>query len=118
MKRIYFMIAALAAVTLASCEKEKDFKDATPLGKDDIAFSLQSAATRSTDAMAPKAGMTIKLDSQVCLEETIEEMDYAAPATRGVPAYTFNVGEIYKTMDVYGDSEGFGAATFESCTST
>ena len=113
MKRIYFVIAALAAVTLASCEKEKDFKDVTPLGKDDIAFSLQSAATRSTDAMAPKAGMTIKLDSQVCLEETIEEMDYAAPATRGVPAYTFNVGEIYKTMDVYGDSDGFGAATFE-----
>lgn len=113
MKRIYFVIAALAAVTLASCEKEKDFKDATPLGKDDIAFSLQSAATRSAVTMAPKPGMTIKLDSQVCLEETIEDMDYAAPATRGVPAYTFNVGEIYKTMDVYGDSDGFGAATFE-----
>ncbi len=113
MKRIYFVIAALAAVTLASCEKEKDFKDATPLGKDDIAFSLQSAATRSAVTMAPKPGMTIKLDSQVCLEETIEEMDYAAPATRGVPAYTFNVGEIYKTMGVYGDSKGFGEAIFE-----
>ena len=113
MKRIYFVIAALAAVTLASCEKEKDFKDATPLGKDDIAFSLQSAATRSAVTMAPKPGMTIKLNSEVCLEETIEDMDYASPATRGVPAYTFNVGEIYKTMDVYGDSEGFGAATFE-----
>ena len=113
MKRIYFVIAALAAVTLASCEKEKDFKDATPLGKDDIAFSLQSAATRSADTMAPKTGMTIKLDGLVCLEETIEDMDYASPATRGVPAYTFNVGEIYKTMNVYGDSEGFGDATFE-----
>ena len=102
------MIAALAAVTLASCEKEKDFKDVTPLGKDDIAFSLQSAATRSTSVMAPKSGMTIKLDSQVCLEETIEEMDYAAPATRGIPAYTFNVGEIYKAMDVYADQGSFG----------
>lgn len=115
MKKIYFVIAALAAVTLASCEKEKDFKDATtPLGKDDIAFSLQSAATRSAVTMAPKPGMTIKLDSQVCLEETIEEMDYAAPATRGVPAYTFNVGKIYKTMGVYADYEGFGGeANFE-----
>lgn len=108
MKKIYFVIAALAAVTLASCEKEKDFKDVTPLGKDDIAFSLQSAATRSTSVMAPKSGMTIKLDSQVCLEETIEEMDYAAPATRGIPAYTFNVGEIYKAMDVYADQGSFG----------
>ena len=102
------MIAALAAVTLASCEKEKDFKNATPLGKDDIAFSLQSAATRSADAMAPKQGMTIKLNSEVCLEETIEDMDYASPATRGIPAYTFNVGEIYKTMYVYADQGSFG----------
>ena len=111
MKKIYFVIAALAAVTLSSCEKEKDFKDATPLGKDDIAFSLQSAATRSADTMAPKTGMTIKLDGQVCLEETIEDMDYASPATRGVPAYTFNVGEIYKTMNVYADYVGFGGET-------
>jgi hypothetical protein len=108
MKKIYFVIAALAAVTLASCEKEKDFKDATPLGKDDIAFSLQSAATRSAETMAPKQGMTIKLNSEVCLEETIEDMDYASPATRGIPAYTFNVGEIYKAMDVYADQGSFG----------
>ena len=113
MKKIYFVIAALAAVTLSSCVKEKSFNDVTPLGKDDIAFSLQSAATRSADTMAPERGMTIKLNSEVCLEETIEEMDYAAPATRGVPAYTFNVGKIYKTMGVYGDSDGFGTATFE-----
>ena len=114
MKKIYFVIAALAAVTLSSCEKEKDFNGATPLGKDDIAFSLQSAATRSTETMAPKTGMTIKLNSEVCLEETIEDMDYASPATRGVPAYTFNVGEIYKTMNVYADQGTFGGdATFE-----
>lgn len=114
MKKIYFVIAALAAVALSSCVKEKSFNDVTPLGKDDIAFSLQSAATRSAVTMAPKPGMTIKLDSQVCLEETIEDMDYAAPATRGVPAYTFNVGKIYKTMGVYADYEGFGGeATFE-----
>ena len=109
MKKIYFVIAALAAVTLSSCEKEKDFKDATPLGKDDIAFSMQSASTRSMETMAPKPGMTIKLNSEVCLEETIEEMDYASPATRGVPAYTFNVGKIYKAMDVYGEYEKDGA---------
>ena len=113
MKRFYTALTVVSIALLSSCEKEKDFKDATPLGKDDIAFSLQSAATRSSATMAPTTGMTIKLNSEFCLEETIEDMDYAAPATRGVPAYTFNVGEIYKTMDVYGDSEGFGAATFE-----
>ena len=112
MKKIYFVIAAFAAVALSSCEKEKDFKGLTPLGENDIAFTLNSNATRST--VAPMQGMTIKLDSQVCLEETIEDMDYASPATRGVPAYTFNVGEIYKMMDVYADYEGFGGeAAFE-----
>ena len=115
MKKIYFVIAALAAVTLSSCEKEKDFNGATPIGKDDIAFTLQSAATRSTEtAAAVRTGMTIKLNSEVCLEETIEEMDYASPATRGVPAYTFNVGKIYKTMGVYADQGKFGGdAVFE-----
>ena len=112
MKKIYFVIAALAAVALSSCEKEKDFKDATPLGEDDIAFSLQSAATRSMETVAPQAGMTIKLNDEVCLEETIEEMDYASPATRGVPAYTFNVGNIYKTLGVYGEGD-FGEANYE-----
>ena len=114
MKRFYTALAVITIALLSSCEKEKDFKGLTPLGENDIAFTLNSNATRSTSAMAPMPGMTIKLNSEVCLEETIEDMDYASPATRGVPAYTFNVGEIYKMMDVYADYEGFGGeAAFE-----
>ena len=114
MKRFYTALAVISIALLSSCEKEKDFKGLTPLGENDIAFTLNSNATRSTSAMAPMPGMTIKLNSEVCLEETIEDMDYASPATRGVPAYTFNVGEIYKIMDVYADYEGFGGtAGFE-----
>ena len=114
MKRFYTALAVISIALLSSCEKEKDFKGLTPLGENDIAFTLNSSATRSTSAMAPMPGMTIKLNSEVCLEETIEDMDYASPATRGVPAYTFNVGKIYKMMDVYADYEGFGGeAAFE-----
>ena len=108
MKRFYIALTVVSIALLSSCEKEKDFNNVTPLGKDDVAFSLQSASTRSTVTMAPQQGMTIKLDSEVCLEETIEEMDYASPATRGVPAYTFNVGEIYETLGVYADQGSFG----------
>ena len=114
-------MAVIAAAMLSSCQREKDFNDLTPLGENDIAFTLQSVATRSTEVMAPKRGMTLKLDNSVCLEETIEEMDFSAPATRGIPAYTFNVGKIYKTMTVYGEYKdgdkyvegGFGSADFE-----
>ena len=72
MKRFYIALTVVSIALLSSCEKEKDFNNVTPLGKDDVAFSLQSASTRSTVTMAPQQGMTIKLDSEVCLEETIE----------------------------------------------
>ena len=100
MKKIYFVIAAFAAVALISCEREQSFNELPPLGENDIAFVLQSSATKSTAPV--QTGMSIKLDGSVCLEETIEDMDYAAPATKGIPAYTFNVGTLYTTMGVYG----------------
>ena len=107
-------MAVIAAAMLSSCEKEKDFGGLTPLGENDVAFTLKSSDTRSMVAATPvQTGMTIKLDDAVCLEETIEEMDYASPATRGVPAYTFNVGTLYTTMGVYADAGSFGGdATF------
>ena len=120
-------MAVIVAALLSSCEKEKDFNGYTPLGENSVAFVINNSSTRSSDATVPvKAGMMIKLDDAVCLEETIEELDYASPATKGAPAYTFNVGKIYKTMGVYGEykdgdvyTEGdFGSADFVTMDTT
>ena len=121
MKKIYFVIAALAAVTLFSCEREKSFDGVTPLGKNDIAFIPQNTSTRSMETASTSAeqtGVSIPLGydghgNAFCLEETIEELN-PSPATKGAPAYTENVGKIYKTMGVYADQGKFGGdAVFE-----
>ena len=49
----------------------------------------------------------------ISLEETIEDLN-PSPATKGAPAYTINVGTLYKTMGVYATQGNFGGdATFE-----
>lgn len=116
MKKIYVVMAVLATAVLASCQQEKSFDELTPLGENGIAFSLKGISTRSTEGNPTAVkGITIPLESQVngesfYLEETIEELN-PSPATRGVPAYTFNVGTLYPNMGVY--TADLGDATFE-----
>ena len=121
MKKINIFMAVAAAAMLISCEKEQPFNEFTPLGENDIAFVLQNAATRSSDASIKdfvKQGVSIPAgrtsDGEAFyFEETIEELNPTL-ATRGTPAYTENIGrlDLYKTMGVYADGN-FGDATFE-----
>ncbi len=105
MKKIYFAMAALAALTLVSCEQEKSF-DEKPLGKDELRFSLKgSASTRSQQLMEPQtfsyfAGEDKENGLSFVLEEVVEDLNYASPATKGTPAYTENVGKLYPHMNV------------------
>ena len=118
MKKFYIALAVVATALLSSCEKEKDFKDLSPVGENGIAFSLSNAATRSMDAVseAPvQKGITLPIgvDAQgeaIFLDETIEYLN-PGPATKGAPAYTVNVGNIFTTMGVYAGGN-FGDATF------
>ena len=118
MKKIYIALAVVATAMLSSCEKEKDFKDLTPVGENGIAFTLKNAATRSMDVVseAPvQKGITIPMGvnaqgEPVFLEETIENLNPGS-ATKGAPAYTVNVGKVYSTMGVYA-AGNFGDATF------
>lgn len=121
MKKIYIILAVLMTAVLASCVKEQSFSDMTPIPENAIAFMLQNASTRSAASVAkPEKGITIPIEKTDCgeafyLEETIEELN-PTPATRGIPAYTVNVGKIYTTMGVYADagSGNFqGEATFD-----
>ena len=120
MKKIYFAMTALATVSLVACQQEKSFDELNPIGKDGVAFTLQNISTRSAEENPTAVkGMTIPLDVQVgeesfYLEETIEELNPISPATKGTPAYTVNVGDLYDNMGVYANAGSFGGdVTFE-----
>ena len=113
MKKIYIGMAALAAVTLVSCVQEKSF-DEKPLGKDELRLSLQgSTSTRSRELMDPQtfsyfAGEDKEKGLSFIMEEVVEDLNYASPATKGTPAYTENVGKLYHNLNVVakgGDSD-------------
>ena len=111
-------MAVIAAAMLSSCEREKDFNELTPLGENAIAFTINNTETRSMEAISEtsvqtgvslEAGRTSNGDAYF-LEETIEELNPTL-ATRGTPAYTVNLGTLYKTMGVYADGD-FGDNAF------
>ena len=113
MKKIYFLLAVLATALLVSCEREKSFGDLTPLGENEIGFVLQGVSTRATETLPNVVkGVSIPVGEtsdgeSLFLEETIEELNPTL-ATRGTPAYTVNVGKLYKTMGVYAEEGNFG----------
>ena len=119
MKKIYIALAVLGTALLSSCVQEKSFKD-TKISENDIVITLQGApATRASEMGLVQKGATIELaageDGQkLFLEETIEDLNSAwAPVTRGTPAYTENLGVLYKdNMGVY--ASGLGDATYET----
>ena len=116
MKKIYIAMAVLGSAVLSSCKQEMSVNDLNPIGENGIAFVLNGVSTRSAEALpAAEKGVTIPLDGiegePFFLSETIEELN-PAPATKGAPAYTFNVGQLYTTMGVYAGGN-FGDAAFE-----
>ena len=103
-------LAALAAVTLVSCQQEQSFRGGSA-DRNEIAFALQSTETRSEGVSSVKQGVSIPLgtvnDLNLFLEETIVDLDSNAPETRGTPVYTENVGYLYKDqLGVHTDAAG------------
>ena len=118
MKKIYVAMAVLGTVLLSSCVQEKPFGD-IKVGENEVAFVMQGVSTRAAGEVSSQAvrGVTIQLGKVaqgegVFLEETIEDLN-PAPATKGAPAYTSTLGELYNNMGVYADSENFGDAIFQ-----
>ena len=106
-------LMVLATAALSSCMQEKSFKD-VKIGENDIVFSLQhSVSTRAAEVASVQSGVKLELDAsddgqKLFLEETIEDLNYTSPATKGTPAYTENVGKLYENLgDVIknGDTE-------------
>lgn len=108
-KKIVYLAAAVAAAgTLAcSCEKEEDLAvDSPSVGA--VALVLEGVSTRSAagEGASPLQVNSYRLESGIegvglSLEEVVTELGgigSSAPGTRGTPAYTENV------LDVYGRS--------------
>ena len=93
-------MAVLAAAVFSSCTQEADHNEYVPK-ENGIAFYLQSTSTRSAET-APQVN-TIELDGidNFVLEESVTSLDedwFYAPETKGTPAYTENVADLYKSF--------------------
>ena len=99
----YLFIAAVAALALVSCEQEKDIDvNKVPAGENNVSFVLQSGApTRSGEVTSPvRTGFSVEIgqvdDQAIYLEETITDLGYSEPETKGTPLYTENLGYLYR----------------------
>lgn len=111
MKRLFF-IAAVAAIALTSCNQENDtFKNENG-AKNSISFVLQGGdATRAAEVASPvMGGISAKVGKvdgvSIYMDETITDLAFTAPETRGTPLYTENLGYIYR------DKLGVNASTY------
>ena len=117
MKKIYIAMAILATVALASCQQEKSF-ESTKIDENTVVFGISRIGTRSGDMVISQATLPERIQAgsqSFLLQETVELLDGTPVAeTRGIPAYTENVGTLYgSSLGVYSDNAKFGDATYE-----
>ena len=99
----YLFIAAVAALAFVSCQQEKDIDvNKVPVGENNVSFVLQSGApTRSGEVTSPvRTGFSVEIgqvdDQAIYLEETITDLGYSEPETKGTPLYTENLGYLFR----------------------
>lgn len=121
MRRIYIALAVLGTVALSSCQREKNLNGVTPLGENAVAFLLGGdAATRSSD-VSPRIekGVIIpagkdETGTSYYLEETVIDLNAVDAPTRGTPAYTENIGVLYKNQMLVHANGLFGDAVYSN----
>lgn len=100
MKKSYIALTVLAMAALVSCQENEIFND-TALEDGMVGFYLREAgATKAGDVSATMRGVTIPLGDDgmghsLVLEQTITDLDAMGPMTKGTPAYTENVYDLY-----------------------
>lgn len=118
MKKTYLALTVLAMAALVSCQEEKEINYKS-LEKDVVGFYLrESGATKAGGVSAIEQGLVLPLGDDgmghsFVLEQTITNLDAMGPETKGTPAYTMNVKDLYggkfnaalvgKTVKRYGD---------------
>ena len=112
-KQIVLAAVAALGVLVCSCEKEKDIT-ITPVEKDAVSLVLGGVSTRSAEDLQMAERYSFALEEEIVegmkfsLEETLVEMGGLAPVaeTRGTPAYTENVVDLYTDFNgvIYGEN--------------
>ena len=121
MKKIYIAMAAMLAVALASCQMEEQAFKNEEFSPNTVVFGVgRTAGTKAAGpAVISRQNISSMGDVEVdgyklFLEETVTLLDDCAPATKGTPAYTENVGTLYGSkLGVYSTHTNFGDATYE-----
>ena len=114
MRLSYIALAALAMAALVSCQ-ENEISYNT-LEKGQVGFYLRGTrTTKAGEAEVTTKGVTIDLGSDefghnFFLEQTVTNLDAIAPETKGTPAYSENVVDLYDgkfNSTVYSGSSAF-----------
>ena len=100
MRKAYIALAVLATAALAGCQQNEI--SITPLDEGEVGFYLRGAQmTKSADeSLAIVRGASIELGTdlsgnKLLLQEMISDLDAIAPETKGTPAYTINLIDLY-----------------------
>lgn len=119
--QIKLAVLLMAALTV-SCQFNETPDDPYIPQEGDIVFRTTSNVKMTKSSLAEAKttdGISIDLgtegDTNFFLEETVTSLDAIeyAPATKGTPAYTENVGKLYADMGVHADAGTFGDVNFE-----
>ena len=122
MKNSYIALAVFSmAALLVSCETVNEVQDNTYIpGENEVVFTLahNRIQTKASDTDVTTARVTtMELgkhgENNFFLDETVVDLNgsYSGPETKGTPAYTENLGVLYKgKLGVYADGGNFGTS--------
>ena len=120
MKKIYIAMTAILAVALTSCQVEEEPFNGAEIGENAVVFGIGRTAGTKAAQNAVVSRQSIEMPNndtegvKLFLEETVTLLDDCAPATKGTPAYTENIGTLYGSkLGVYSTNTNFGDATYE-----
>ena len=99
MRKSYIALTVLAMAALVSCQENEI--NYNTLEKGEVGFYLRGAkATKADEASVTTNGLILELGSDnnghtFFLEQTVTDLDAIAPETKGTPAYTENILDLY-----------------------
>lgn len=118
-RNIALIFLASAAFMLSACANEPEIENGgdVTFDKDESMFKIGSVQTRSADEFESTtheiASVTTDNGDTFVLQETVTSLDdvyTSSPETRGTPAFTQNVKQVYGSFYTYAMKQGGSAA--------
>lgn len=118
-RNIALIFLASAALMLSACANEPEIENGgdVTFDKDESMFKIGSVQTRSADEFESTtheiASVTTDNGDTFVLQETVTSLDdvyTSSPETRGTPAFTQNVKQVYGSFYTYAMKQGGSAA--------